>query len=171
MARDRDLPKKGVLSMKRVAKDIMNPNVVTVTDTMDLREAAKIFVEGRISGAPVVDELGNLLGVISQSDLMEYELATERELTVEAPFYRRPYDESLHPSQGFQIEELPADTIKDVMTPYLITVEEDTPIRELAARMAKCGIHRLIVVDEDQQICGIVTSLDVLRWVAETDEE
>jgi CBS domain-containing protein len=157
--------------MKRVARDIMNPDVVTVTATMDLREAAKVFVEERISGAPVVDELGNLLGVISQSDLVEYELATERELTVEAPFYRRPYDESLHRSRGFQIEELPADTIKDVMTPYLITVEEDTPIREVAARMAECGIHRLIVVDQDQQISGIVTSLDVLRWVAESGEE
>jgi CBS domain-containing protein len=153
--------------MERVAKDIMHPNVVTVTDTMDLREAAKIFVEERISGAPVVNELGNLVGVISQSDLVEYELATERELTVEAPFYRRPYDESLDPGRGFQIEELPADTVKDVMTPYLITIREDTPIREVAARMAQCGIHRVIVVDDDQQIRGIVTSLDVLWWVAE----
>ncbi|HEX9870685.1 MAG TPA: CBS domain-containing protein [Candidatus Tectomicrobia bacterium] len=153
--------------MNRVAKDIMHPNVVTVTDTMDLREAAKIFVQERISGAPVIDELGNLVGVISQSDLVEYELATERELTVEAPFYRQPYDESLDPSRGFQIEELPADTVKDVMTPYLITIQEDTAIREVAGRMAECGIHRVIVVDEDQQIRGIVTSLDVLRWVAE----
>jgi CBS domain-containing protein len=157
--------------MKGVAKNIMNPNVVTVTDTMDLREVAKILVEERISGAPVVDELGHLVGVISQSDLVEYELATERELTVEAAFYRRPYDESLDPSRGFQIEELPTDTVKDVMTPYLITVQEDTPIREVAARMAECGIHRLVVVDEDQQIRGIVTSLDVLRWVAETGGE
>jgi len=153
--------------MKHVAQDIMNPHVVTVTDTMDLREAAKIFVEERISGAPVIDELGNLVGVLSQSDLVEYELATERELTEEAPFYRRPYDDALDPSRGFQIEELSADTVKDVMTPYLITIKEDTSIREVATRMATCGIHRVIVVDEDQQIRGIVTSLDVLRWVAE----
>jgi CBS domain-containing protein len=157
--------------MKRVAKDIMSPNVVTVTDTLNLREAAKILVEEGISGAPVVDELGNLLGVMSQSDLVEYELTMERELTVEAPFYRRPYDDALHPSRGFQIEELPADTVKDVMTPFLITVEEDTSIQEVAARMAKFGIHRLIVVDDDQQIRGIVTSIDVLRWVAEKTEE
>jgi CBS domain-containing protein len=157
--------------MRRVAKDIMNPNVVTVTDTLDLREAAKILVEEGISGAPVVNELGNLLGVISQSDLVEYELAMEREPTVEAPFYRRPYDDSLHPSRGFQIEALPADTVKDVMTPFLITIEEDTPIPEVAARMVKFGIHRLIVVDEGQQIRGIVTSLDVLHWVAETAGE
>jgi CBS domain-containing protein len=153
--------------MRDIAKDIMNPNVVTVTDTMDLREAAKILVEERISGAPVVDDLGNLVGVISQSDLVEYDLATERELTEEAPFYRRPYDDAIHPSRGFQIEQLSADKVKDVMTPYLITIKEDTPIREVAARMAQCGIHRVIVVDEDQQIRGIVTSLDVLRWVAE----
>ena len=157
--------------MKRTAKDLMNPNVITVTDTMDLREVAKLFVEEGITGAPVVDELGTLVGVISQSDLVEHELTTERELTVEAPFYRRPYDEALSPSRGFQIEELPTDTVKDVMTPFLVTVEEDTPIRELAARMAKFGIHRLIVVDNDQQIRGIVTSIDVLRWVADSAGE
>src|SRR5690606_6426016 len=139
-------------SVKRLAKDIMNPHVVTVTDIMDVREAAKILVEERISGAPVVDELGHLVGVISQSDLVEYELATERELTVEAPFYRRPYDESLNPSRGFQIDELTDDTVRDVMTPYLITESEDTPIREVAARMVECGVHRLIVVDEAQQL-------------------
>jgi predicted transcriptional regulator len=153
--------------MKHLAKDIMHANVITVTDTMDLREVAKIFVEERITGAPVVDELGNLVGVISQSDLVEYELATERALTVEAPFYRHLYDESLDPSRGFQIENLPTDTVKDVMTSFLVTVEEDTPIRQVAARMAQSGIHRLIVVDADQQILGIVTSMDVLRWVAE----
>ena len=113
--------------MKRMAKDIMHPNVVTVTGTIDLREAAKIFVEKGISGAPVVDELGNLLGVISQSDLVESELATERELTVEAPFYRRPYDDALHPSRGFQIEELPTRTVKDVMTPFLSPLKRTPP--------------------------------------------
>ena len=157
--------------MKRLAKDIMNPHVVTVTDVMDLREVAKIFVEEGITGAPVVDELGNLVGVISQSDLVEYELGTERELTVEAPFYRQPYDDAIHPKRGFEIEDLPADTVKDVMTPFLVTIEEDTPIREVAGRMAKFGIHRLIVVDEDQQIRGIIASLDVLRWVAEEEGE
>jgi CBS domain-containing protein len=152
--------------MRGLAKDIMNPQVITVTDTMDLREVARILVEEGITGAPVVDEMGTLVGVISQSDLVEYDLSVEHELTVEAPFYRRPFDDALQPERGFRIEELPADTVKDVMTPFLVTVEEETPIREVASRMAKFGIHRLIVVDADQQIRGIVTSLDVLRWVA-----
>jgi CBS domain-containing protein len=155
------------MTVKVAAKDIMNPQVVTVTETMDLREVARIFVEEGITGAPVVDEMGNLVGVISQTDLVEYDLSAERELTVEAPFYRRPYDDALHPRRGFQVEDLPADAAKDVMTPFLVTVEENTPIRDVSAQMAKFGIHRLIVVDEDQQIRGIVTSLDVLRWVAD----
>jgi CBS domain-containing protein len=154
------------MTVKGVAKDIINPQVITVTDTMDLREVAKVLVEEGITGAPVVDEMGNLVGVISQSDLVEYDLSVEHELTVEAPFYRHPFDDALQPQRGFQIEELPADTVKDVMTPFLVTVEEDTPIREVASRMSKFAIHRLIVVDADQQIRGIVTSLDVLRWVA-----
>ncbi|MBI4641760.1 MAG: CBS domain-containing protein [Candidatus Tectomicrobia bacterium] len=153
--------------MKHVAKDIMNPHVVTVESTMDMREVAKIFIQEGITGAPVVDWMGHLIGVISQTDLVEYELATERDLTVEAPFYRRPFDDILHPNRGFQIEQLPLDTVKDVMTPVLVTVEEETPIREVAAKMVESEIHRLIVVDADQQIRGIVTSLDVLRWVAE----
>lgn len=57
------------------------------------------------------------------------------------------------------------------MTPFLVTVAEDTPIREVAARMTRASIHRLIVVDEDQQLRGIVTSMDVLRWVADTGWE
>jgi CBS domain-containing protein len=97
---------------------------------------------------------------------VEYDLAVEHELTVEAPFYRRPFDDALAPQHGFRIDELPADTVADVMTPYLITVTEETPIREVAARMASSGVHRLMVVDSEQQLRGIVTSLDVLRWVA-----
>jgi CBS domain-containing protein len=152
--------------MKDTARDIMNTQVITVTDTMDLREVAKILVEEGITEAPVVDEMGTLVGVISQSDLVEYDLSMEHELTVEAPFYRRPFDDALQPERGFRIEELSADTVKDVMTPFLVTVEEETPIRDVASRMAKFAIHRLIVVDADQQIRGIVTALDVLRWVA-----
>ena len=157
--------------MKRVARDIMNPKVIIIASTMDLREVAKIIVEEGITGAPVVDDMGHPIGVISQTDLIEHDLTTERELTVEAAFYRRPYDDILHPSRGFQIEQVSADTVQDVMTPFLVTVEETTPIREVAARMAKFGIHRLIVVDDDQQVSGIVTSMDVLRWVAAETEE
>ena len=82
-----------------------------------------------------------MVGLISQSDLVT------RDLT--APPDARP-----------------AATVKDVMTPVVVTVEEDTPIPAVALRMAPQGIHRVIVVDKTQQLRGIVTSMDVLWWVA-----
>jgi CBS domain-containing protein len=131
--------------MNAVAKDILTPHVVSVTEDMELRTVAQLFEDEAITGAPVVDEQGHVVGVISRSDLVAHDLTTPR---------------------GVPPEVLAAATVKDVMTPLVVTVEEDTPIPEVAARMAQQGIHRVIVVDKAQQLRGIVTSMDVLWWVA-----
>ena len=127
--------------MDGVAKDILNSQVVCVTEDMELRNAAQLLGNEAIPGAPVVDLRGQVVGMISQSDLVTHDLT-------------RPSDER------------PAATVKDVMTPVVVTVEEDTPIPAVALRMAQQGIHRVIVVDKRQQLRGIVTSMDVLWWVA-----
>jgi CBS-domain-containing membrane protein len=133
--------RKEPVIMNAVAKDILNPHVVCMTEDMDLRAVAQLFRDEAITGAPVVDERGHVVGIISQSDLMAHDLT--------------------RPPEGLQ-----AATVKDVMTPEVVTVEEETPIHEVAARMAQQGIHRVIVVDKAQQLRGIVTSMDVLWWVA-----
>ncbi|MBI3328722.1 MAG: CBS domain-containing protein [Nitrospinae bacterium] len=70
--------------MKRVVKDIMNPRVVTVIASMDLREVAKIFVQEGISGAPVVDDMGQLV------DAEQLEApATMSEAATHCPIVRR----------------------------------------------------------------------------------
>ena len=60
----------------------------------------------------------------------------------------------------------PAATVKDVMTSVVVTVEEDTPIPAVALRMAQQSIHRVIVVDKRQPLRGLVTSMEVLWWIA-----
>src|SRR5512132_2916414 len=120
--------------MNAVAKDILTPHVVSVTEDMELRTVAQLFEDEAITGAPVVDEQGHVVGVISRSDLVAHDLTTPRSVPPEV---------------------LAAATVK-----------EDTPIPEVAARMAQQGIHRVIVVDKAQQLRGIVTSMDVLWWVA-----
>lgn len=127
--------------MNAVAKDILNPDVVCVTEDMELRSVAQLLGNEAITGAPVVDDRGQVVGMISQSDLVTHDLT-------------RPPDAR------------PAATVKDVMTAVVVTVEEDTPIPEVALRMAQQGIHRVIVVDTRRQLRGIVTSMDVLWWVA-----
>jgi predicted transcriptional regulator len=127
--------------MNAVAKDILNSDVVCVREDMELRSVAQLLGNEAITGAPVVNDRGQVVGIISQSDLVTHDLTT-------------PADAR------------PAATVKDVMTPGVVTVEEDTPIPAVALRMAQQGIHRVIVVDQRRQLRGIVTSMDVLWWVA-----
>jgi predicted transcriptional regulator len=127
--------------MNTTAKDVMTSDVVRVTEDMEVRAVAQLFGNEAITGAPVTDEEGHVVGVISQSDLLAH---------------------TLTPSP----EALPATTVKDIMTPVAVTVEEETPLAEVAARMAQHGIHRVVVVDHTQQVQGIVTSMDIVWWVA-----
>ena len=63
-------------------------------------------------------------------------------------------------------EGLPATTVKDIMTPVAVTIGEETPLNEVALCMAQHGIHRVVVVNHAQQVRGIVTSMDIVWWVA-----
>jgi CBS domain-containing protein len=127
--------------MNTTAKDVMTTDVVRVTEDMEVRAVAQLFGNEAITGAPVTDEEGHVIGVISQRDLLAHTLTP----SPEAP---------------------PATTVKDIMTPVAVTVEEETPLAEVAARMAQHGIHRVVVVDHAQRVRGIVTSMDLVWWVA-----
>ena len=127
--------------MDATAKDVLTPNVVRVTADMEVGAVAQLFGNEAITGAPVVDGEGRVVGVISQSDLLGHVLTP-------APAGRPP------------------TTVRDIMTPMAVTVEEETPLDEVAARMAQYGIHRVVVVDQAQRVRGIVTSMDLVLWVA-----
>lgn len=140
------------------AKDIMRKKVITVTPRMTLNETAKILVSNHISGAPVVGPNGDLIGVISQTDLVRRERdAAPREV----PKYHREAEEWSLPA-GYHIEE-PDDTrVEQEMTPWAISFEENTPIEELARQMLSKHIHR-VVITRNGKISGIVTTMDMIR--------
>jgi CBS domain-containing protein len=127
--------------MDATARDVWTTDVVRVTEDMEVRAVALLFGDEAITGAPVVDGEGRVVGVISQRDLL---------------------DHALTPST----EGRPAAIVRDIMTPAAVTVEEDTPLPEVAARMARHGVHRVVVVDRAQRVQGIVTSMDLVWWVA-----
>jgi CBS domain-containing protein len=127
--------------MHATAKDVLTTDVVRVTEDMGVRAVAQLFGNEAITGAPVIGEGGRVIGVISQRDLLAHTLTSSPEAS-------------------------PATTVKDIMTPVAVTVEEETPLAEVAARMAQHGIHRVVVVDHAQQVRGIVSSMDIVWWVA-----
>lgn len=151
--------------MKKLqAKSIMETDVRCVTAPTDIREVAKLLIEQKISGAPVIDENGRLVGVVTLSDLVRHHLSRDQEVVYESDFYEKfPQDISL--KKGFHVEDLNADNVKDVMTPILITAGEETPVDELASLMLQKHVHRIIITKDDQ-VRGIVTTMDMLKLLA-----
>ncbi|TBR17772.1 CBS domain-containing protein [bacterium] len=139
---------------KRVvtAKDVMKKKVITVTENLLAGELARLFEAKHISGAPVVDRAGHLVGVVSKSDLVRHEC--------EGADLYKDSDEPL--PKGFHVESPDRTTVADIMTPAVIEATEDAPASELAALMRKRRIHRVFITRQ-KRLRGIVTTLDLLK--------
>jgi len=141
-----------------LAKDIMNRRVVTLSPGMTLRQAADVLILHKISGAPVVDGGGRLVGVISQTDLVRRSRAPHGEQI--PAFYREEGRVVLAPALDSP-EDVP---VSQVMTPAVLEADAATPVDRLARFMLRRRIHR-VVIAKDGRLEGIVTSMDMLRAI------
>lgn len=140
-----------------LAKDIMRRKVVAVESWLTVPEVAKVFLDKGISGAPVVDEVGAILGVVSQTDLVR----TRREEADGVPSYHRDLDDSAR-SAGLHLEEMDRTRVEQIMTPGAISLDENTPIEKVAKVMVDSHIHRVIIT-RGERLAGIVTTMDMMR--------
>jgi CBS domain-containing protein len=151
------------------AKDLMNPEVLAVPETMTVRELASFLVDNEISGAPVEDADGRLVGVVSFTDVAVAASeggAAERERS-SPDYFVRGWDESASPEElrGFHVED--GDTqVRDIMTPSVYSVTEDTPVAKVAETMIDSHIHRLLVTRAGR-VVGIVSASDLLGLLVE----
>ena len=139
------------------AKDIMRKKVVAVESWLTLPELSKLFLEKGISGAPVVDEVGAILGVVSQTDLVR----TRREGAAGVPSYHREFDDSAR-AAGLHFEEMDQTRVEQIMTPGAISLDEMTPVEKVAKVMIDSHIHRVIITRGDK-LAGIVTTMDMMH--------
>jgi CBS domain-containing protein len=140
---------------------IMTKDVFTVQPEMSVRELAQHLSHRRISGAPVVDGQGNLVGVVSQTDLAAFashSLPSERDPQA---FYQGIWM-SAPPDRAVLERMSSRATVADIMAPYVYFATEDTSLVEVADLMLKRSIHRTIVLREGV-VVGIVSCLDVIR--------
>jgi CBS domain-containing protein len=144
------------------ARDIMNTDVISVPATMDLRDLGKLFLEKGITGAPVVDEQGHLAGVISQTDLVYYNLTRSDELVFDSHFYQSARVEGRHIPSGFQFEDFNTGCVADVMTPVVHSVTERATVESVARLMTRNRIHR-VIVRRGHGVAGIISALDILK--------
>jgi CBS domain-containing protein len=147
------------------AHQIMTRDCITVTPHTTIEEAAKIMLQTNISGLPVMDDAGRLVGIVSESDfLRRSEIGTGRKRPAWLQFFVGPgkaASEFVH-ERGRRVE--------DVMTPDPVTVDEQTPLEEMVRLMQKNDIKRLLVVSGNT-LKGIVTRSNLLQAVASLAHE
>jgi len=142
------------------AHQIMTKDVITVTPQTTIEQAAKTMLQRHISGLPVVDKAGKLVGIVSEGDfLRRTEIGTGRRRPAWLQFLVGPGQAAadfVH-ERGRKVE--------DIMTRDPITVKEETPLEDLVRLMEKKGIKRLPVMN-GSSLCGIVTRSNLLLAVA-----
>ncbi|MGE8941093.1 CBS domain-containing protein [Leptospira interrogans] len=145
------------------ARDIMTSNVVAVRPDAPIHSVAAQMTEKRISGVPVVNESGNLVGIISESDLMHRaELGTQRKRKWWLAIFSDPDQmaRDFAKSHGLKAQ--------DVMSTNVITVGEDADLREVANTFDSRNVKRLPVV-RDGKLLGIITRSDLVRALARVE--
>lgn len=146
-------------------RDVMRREVVTVRPETPLKEVARTLVNHAISGVPVVDADGAVLGVISEHDLIVKESGPE-------VLRRRPFAWLLGETHetNAELARIGATLASDAMSLPPITIGPDRPLAEAAAVMVERRVNRLPVV-EDGRLVGIITRADLVRAFARPDAE
>jgi CBS domain-containing protein len=156
--------------IKLLAKDIMNPHLLSVGMEWSIEQLADYLIENHISGAPVISESGKLLGVVSMTDIVRYR---SMPLTDDRDRPDDPHDYYIHcperrysPAEieSFSIEAESLVTVRDIMTPTTFNVDEDTTLQEVADAMLRGGIHRVFVTRDEVPV-GIITTMDILSAI------
>jgi CBS domain-containing protein len=153
------------------ARDIMAKRVHSVSPDLPLIDLERELAAHRISGAPVV-EGGNVVGIVSRSDIDRH-LAREETRSAAAAtyFYRAGFEETddqesaVDPS-GEALESMRKTLVREIMTPEVISVAGDDSIGAVAELMRSRRIHRVLVI-EGGDLLGLVSSLDVVGTVAD----
>lgn len=142
------------------AKDIMTSPVVTVHEEMGVDELGKIFIEKKISGAPVVDVKGALVGMVTENDLIR------KNTRLHIPTVLRIFDAIIPLGRSESVEDeirrITASTVGEICTRTVISVSPDSSLQDVSSVMFEKGVHLLPVL-ESGKLVGIIGKIDIIR--------
>lgn len=146
------------------AKDIMTRNVSTVKKDTTINELSRLFIEKKVNGIPVVDDDNSVIGMVTQSDLIE------QNKSLHIPTVITLFDAVLflESEKKFEadVKKLTGTKVEDIYSANAVTVTQDSELGEIASIMAERDIHTLPVV-EDGKLVGIIGKLDLIRGMSE----
>ncbi len=147
------------------ASDLMSPDVLTVPEDLSVRELAAFLVDNEITGAPVTDREGRLVGVVSVMDIAESAAGDEEASPGDGPdYFGRGWEEGLSEGEREELglfEDEDELLVGEIMNPEVYSVPEDASVSEVAMTLLSNHIHRLLVIDEGKAV-GIITTSDLL---------
>ena len=145
------------------AKDIMTSDVITVEMTTTVKELAEILWKNRISGAPVLDDDGKVISVVTENDLIDQSkkvhIPTMISLLDSVIFL-----ESSKKTEA-EIKKMAGNTVQDICSKELVSVSEDTGLDQIATIMAEKKVHTLPVI-QDGRLAGVIGKSDIIRSMA-----
>ncbi|HUS38534.1 MAG: CBS domain-containing protein [Pirellulales bacterium] len=159
--------------MEGVAADIMQRDLVVVYDNDSLQDAIDLMTQNHVTGLPVVNRKSKCVGVITASDILNYEQE-------HSEFIPEANDDMAQHFNGdtqkwesvritpFALEEFGEIHVSELMSPHVVYVGMDTPLREVALKMRDEKIHRVLVMDDEYHLFGIVSAFDFVLLVAES---
>jgi CBS domain-containing protein len=135
------------------AANLMTPNPVSIRDSATVPELVAMLTERNISGAPVINEAGRPIGVVTQADILIHD---------------RERDDPGAPSgssheRGSTTATADATLVQGIMTPVVFSVGLKASAHTVVEELLRMNVHRLFVVDEDGALVGVISPLDVLR--------
>ena len=147
----------------KTARDIMTEDVITVQPETLIRELAEIFITRNISGVPVVDREGKVLGIATESDLIFHSkrLTVPPVLTILDSFIFLNSPEKMEK----ELRKIGAASVVDIYTAPPLTITPETALDEIASLMTEKQVHTLPVLDEDGTMIGIVGKKDIIRTI------
>ncbi len=153
------------------ARTVMTSPVISVPREASVEEAARILTEAGISGAPVVDARGALVGVVSRFDLDAWLAGVHGRLARHGAYYAASALRWARGDRDRDDEDEPdlEAAVDDVMTPELICVDGEAPLSDVVELMSTRRIHRVLVTDGGKAtdpLLGVVTTLDVIDALA-----
>ena len=152
-------------------EQVMTKDVITLRPFMSLRDAAEIFATNDISGAPVIDNEGRLVGILTENDILTAVGEASDRIKMVYP--------SLHTMGVFfemsrgeveivkAFEERANTVVSDVMTQQVITCSPKDKVRDVARVLVENGINRIPVVDDEERVVGILTRGDIIKVFSE----
>jgi len=147
------------------AADLMMANPMSISGDATVHEAIAALTDHGYSAAPVIDDAGRPLGVVSRADILVYDREKGGKQSTAAYYELADLTtgQGEHLGAGFRVEAVDQTLVRDIMTPAVFSVRLDTPAAKVVEQMMTLMVHRLYVVEEDGTLVGVISALDLLR--------